>query len=89
MGKGGVKSCESALQVYKEGPRVLEQAMSVLSNLMYRSESNKLEIGQTCGDEITGVIMDHAGDASLAKMALRALVSTAMWPISIADGNPI
>ena len=73
MAKKGVKACEAALQAYKEGPRVLEQAMSVLSNLMYRSETNKLEIGQTCGDEITGVVMDHASDASLVKMALRAL----------------
>ena len=73
MAKRGVDACESALQVYKEGPRVLEQTMSVLSNLMYRSEENKLTIGQKCGDEITGVVLDHAGDANLVKMALRAL----------------
>jgi len=73
MKKKGVKSVEKALQEYKNGPRVLEPAMSVLSNLMYGNEGNKLEIGQTCGDEITGVVRDHHKDVSLTKMALRAL----------------
>lgn len=73
MAKNGVKAVEKALQVYKDEPRVLEQAMAVLSNLMYGNEQNKLVIGQTCGDEVTGVIMDHVQDGALVKQALRAL----------------
>ena len=73
MAKEGVKAVEKALQMYREGPRVLEQCMSVLSNLMYGSEQNKIIIGQTCGDEVTLVISDHVSDEKLVKMAMRAL----------------
>ena len=73
MRKGGVKAVERALQQWPAHPRILENAMCVLSNLMYGSEENKLVIGQTCGDEVTGVVRDHPRDLNLFKMALRAL----------------
>jgi hypothetical protein len=73
MAKGGVKAVEKSLQQWPNHPRILENAMCVLSNLMYGSEENKLTIGQTCGDEVTGVIRDHPKDVNLFKMALRAL----------------
>jgi hypothetical protein len=69
MSKGGVKSCEKALQQWSMHPRILENAMCALSNLMFGSDENKLVIGQTCGDEITNVIRDHAADVGLFKMA--------------------
>jgi hypothetical protein len=73
MDKDGVKAVEKCLQKWPKAPRILENAMCVLSNLMFGSEENKLVIGQTCGDEVTHVIRDHPKDGNLFKMALRAL----------------
>ena len=69
MGKGGVKACEKAMQQWTMHPRILENTMCALSNLMFGSDENKLQIGQTCGDEITNIIRDHAADVGLLKMA--------------------
>jgi hypothetical protein len=73
MGKGVVKGVESILQKYSGAPRVLENAMCALSNLMFGSDENKLTIGQTVGDEVTNIIRDHPNDGNLFKMSLRAL----------------
>ncbi|KAA0148343.1 hypothetical protein FNF29_06730 [Cafeteria roenbergensis] len=73
MDEGGVKATESAMQRFPKSARLLENAMTLLSNLTHGSEDNMLEIGQTCGDEITKVVWDFAHDKDLAKMALRAL----------------
>lgn len=73
MAKDAIKGIESILQKYPHAPRILENAMCALSNLMYGSDENKLTIGQTCGDEVTNIIRDHPNDANLFKMALRAL----------------
>lgn len=73
MKKAGVKSVEKVLQTYPKHPRILENAMCALSNLMFGSDDNKLTIGQTCGDEVTNIIRDHPNDGNLFKMALRAL----------------
>lgn len=73
MNKGAIKGIEVVLQRYPHAPRILENAMCALSNLMYGSDENKLTIGQTCGDEVTAIIRDHPNDANLFKMALRAL----------------
>ena len=69
MGKGGVKACEKSLQQWTAHQRILENAMCALSNLMFGSDENKLQIGQTCGDEITNIIRDHPSDVGLLKMA--------------------
>lgn len=69
MGKGGVKGCEKALQQWTKHARILENAMCALSNLMFGSDENKLQIGQTCGDEISNIIRDHPNDIGLLKMA--------------------
>ena len=45
-----------ALQTYPNSPRLLENAVCLLSNLMFGNDDNKLEIGSTCGDEIVNVI---------------------------------
>lgn len=73
MEQNGVKAAEKAMQQYPDAPRLLENAMCMLSNLMYGSDENKLNIGQTCGDEITHIIRVHHEDGNLFKMALRAL----------------
>jgi hypothetical protein len=73
VSKGAIKAVESALQRYTHAPRVLENAMCALSNLMFGSDENKLTIGQTCGDEVSNIIRDHPNDLNLFKMALRAL----------------
>ena len=73
MAAGGVDGCEKAMQAYPNNPRLLENAMCTLSNLMFGSDDNKLTIGQTCGDEIVDIIRKHHADANLFKMALRAL----------------
>lgn len=69
----GVGAVEAALQAHPMVPRLLENAMCTLSNLMYGHHENKLTIGQTCGDEITDIIRKHPADTNLFKMALRAL----------------
>jgi hypothetical protein len=69
----GVKAVEKSMQTYPDSPRLLENAMCTLSNLMYGSDENKLTIGQTCGDEITHIVRVHHEDVNLFKMALRAL----------------
>ena len=50
--------CKSlvVLQTYPNSPRLLENAVCLLSNLMFGNDDNKLEIGSTCGDEIVNVI---------------------------------
>ena len=73
MDKGAVKSIEKALQMHAAATRILQECMSVLTNLMYGSDANKLIIGQTCGDEITGVIKDYPSETALVKQALKAL----------------
>ncbi len=42
--------------------------MCLLSNLMFGSDENKLEIGRTCGDEIVHVVRVHFADANLYKV---------------------
>jgi hypothetical protein len=73
MSRGGVKAIEKVLQSHPSKPRILENAMCALSNLMFGSDENKKTIGLTCGDEVTNIIRDHPNDANLFKMALRAL----------------
>eukprot|EP01029_Cantina_marsupialis_P003806 TRINITY_DN1382_c0_g4_i1.p1 TRINITY_DN1382_c0_g4~~TRINITY_DN1382_c0_g4_i1.p1 ORF type:complete len:2462 (-),score=857.02 TRINITY_DN1382_c0_g4_i1:404-7789(-) len=73
MEANGVKGVERAMQEYPESGRLLENSMCLLSNLMFASDDNKLNIGQTTGDEITHVIRVHPEDINLFKMALRAL----------------
>lgn len=73
MSKNVVKAVELALQTYENTPRILQEAMSVLSNLMYGSDENKLIIGQTCGDEIVGVVRNFPSESAMIKQALRAL----------------
>eukprot|EP01029_Cantina_marsupialis_P003805 TRINITY_DN1382_c0_g3_i1.p1 TRINITY_DN1382_c0_g3~~TRINITY_DN1382_c0_g3_i1.p1 ORF type:complete len:2670 (-),score=895.52 TRINITY_DN1382_c0_g3_i1:394-8403(-) len=73
MDAKGVDAVERAMQEYPESARVLENAMCLLSNLMFETDENKLIIGQTTGDEITHVIRVHPEDSNLFKMALRAL----------------
>lgn len=73
MQKGIVSSVEKALQSYPSHSRILQESMSVLTNLMFGSNENKLIIGQACGDEITGVIRDFPADTPLVKQALKAL----------------
>ena len=73
MKKGAVKSVEKVLQDHAADTRLLQECMSVLTNLMYGSETNKLVIGQTCGDEITDVIKNFPSETSLIKQALKAL----------------
>ena len=78
----GVKAIESTMQQWVDDPRVLENAMCALSNLMHGSEDNKLIIGRTCGDEIVAIIARHFKDVNLFKMALRAVGN-----LSICDEN--
>lgn len=73
MAAGTVSGVEHAMQRFPKAPRLLENAMTLLSNLTHNSEENMLEIGQTCGDEIAKVVWDFAHDKELTKMALRAL----------------
>jgi hypothetical protein len=73
MSAGAVKGVEKAMQRFPKSPRLLEFAMTLLSNLTHGSKDNMLVIGQTCGDEISKVIWDFAHDKDLAKMAMRAL----------------
>ena len=56
MQQRGVKAIEGAMQRYPESPRLLDNALCALSNLMYGSDQNKLIIGQTCGDEVRACV---------------------------------
>ena len=82
MQRNAVAAVQRVLQAYTKHPRVLENAMCALSNLMYGSDDNKLTIGQTCGDSVTNIIRDLPNDANLFKMALRALGN-----LSFCDAN--
>ena len=73
MGRNVVSYVSACLKQYMRSPRVLENAMCVLSNLMFGSDANKLAIGQACGADIVQVVRDLPQDANLFKMTLRAL----------------
>ena len=70
---GGVPAVERVLKTWAKQPRILENAMCALSNLMYGSDENKLVIGQTCGADVVKTVTDHVADVALFKMTLRAL----------------
>ena len=71
---GGIESVEKCMQAHRAKPRTLEAAVCALSNIMFSSDEIKVAVGQAVGDELTLLIDDYAKkDASLVKMALRAL----------------
>ncbi len=44
--------CVLCMQTYPNAPRLLENAICLLSNLMYDRDDNKLLICRVCGDEV-------------------------------------
>jgi hypothetical protein len=73
MGRNIVGAVDACLKRYPKAPRVLENAMCVLSNIMVGSDENELEVGKTCGAAVVSIVRDHPQDANLFKMALRVL----------------
>jgi hypothetical protein len=46
-----------AAQTYPNSPRLLENAICLLSNLMYDRDDNKLLICRVCGDEVRRIAL--------------------------------
>lgn len=71
---GGIDAVERCMQAHRTKPRTLEAAVCALSNIMFSDDDIKLKVGQSVGDELTLLVDDFAAkDASLVKMAMRAL----------------
>ena len=69
----GIDCIENIMQKYVNTGPVLELTMVALSNLMHENDPVRIQVGQTCGDEIVEIIRRLTDDASLCKSAMRAI----------------
>ena len=69
----GIDCIEGVMQHYVNVGPVLELTMVALSNLMHENDPVRIQVGQTCGDEIVEIIRRLTDDASLCKSAMRAI----------------
>ncbi len=70
---GGVKTIEKVMQNYEDDGAILELCMVALSNLMHNNDAVRIDVGQTCGDEVVHIIRRLYTEPALVKSAMRCI----------------
>jgi hypothetical protein len=78
----GISAIKSIMTVLNHRVRIIEIALTNLSNWMYVNDLNKENIREQCGTEILKAIRQHHADEPMFKMALRAVGN-----MSLVDSN--
>lgn len=80
-GVGAIKAC---LNVLHHKVRIVEVALTNLSNWMYINDPNKELVREQCGIEVLKAIKQHHADQALFRMSLRAVGNMSLLDSNVA-----
>ena len=70
---GVIKTLESVLQRWTTNVTVCEVTLVTMSNIMFRNDPIKKELGLTCGDEVVSILKTLVGETRVVVAAMRAM----------------
>lgn len=75
----GIKTLEGVLQKWLSSSTVIEVTLVTMSNIMFRNDPVKEQLGLTCGDEVVASLKTLIADTKVVIAAMRAMGNLASF----------
>ena len=75
----GIETLEEVLQHWTSSVSVCEVTLVTMSNIMFRNDPVKEQLGLTCGDEVVGILKTLISDTRVVVAAMRAMGNLASF----------